>query len=130
MGQSNSQSLLSVTRGIRTTRRLPHRRGYSLECPRPEADSRSWTRGQMLRLPRAASGMPAVELGRLVGLRSVYIGARLPPPVLPHGRHARRPQVSRPRIDVSQTRAVTCEAKRDRAVVSDLTASKVPRMVR
>src|SRR2546426_2139922 len=128
MGESNPQPLLPVARGIRTSRRLPHWRGPCLEFPRPEADSRSWTQGQMLRLHRAARGMPAVELGRLLGLWDVHIGAQLPAFVLSHGAHARRPPVGTPGIGVAPTRAVSSEAKPDRAVVNELTTSELSRL--
>ena len=73
-----------------------------LELPRPAADSRSWTKGQMLRLHRATGGMPPVELGRIPGLRDIHIGAHLPASVLSHGAHARRPQAGIRGIDVAQ----------------------------
>ncbi len=75
----------------------------------------------MLRLHRAASELPSVELGRILDLRGVHIGTQLPALVLSHGAHGRRPPVGTPGIDVAPTRAVSSKTKNDPAVVNDLT---------
>src|SRR4029453_4038428 len=73
--------------------------------------------------------MPAVELGRFLGLRDVHLGAELPTSILPDGAHARRPQVGIGTVEVARARTASGDAKRALVEGYDLTTREFPRPV-
>src|SRR5262249_3268412 len=74
-------------------------------------------------------GMLAAELGWILGLRDLHLGAELPASVLPDGAHDRRPPAGIGAVAVARARTASGDAKRALVEGDDLTMREFPRTV-